>query len=97
VSIVLTDSLKKLLIETAFGLHGAAKRKFMAQTVVKLGFGGQRLAQRELAWNRDTIRKGIKELTSGITCVDNYSGKGRKKAEEHLITLLEDIQQIAGK
>ena len=62
-SIVLTDSLKKLLIETAFGLHGAAKRKFMAQTVVKLGFGGQRLAQRELAWNRDTIRKGIKELT----------------------------------
>jgi hypothetical protein len=66
----------------------------MAQTVVKLGFGGQRLAQRELAWNRDTIRKGIKELTSGITCVDNYSGKGRKKAEEHLTTLLEDIKNI---
>jgi hypothetical protein len=94
VSIVLTDSLKKLLIETAFGLHGAAKRKFMAQTVVKLGFGGQRLAQRELAWNRDTIRKGIRELTSGITCVDNYSGKGRKKAEEYLTTLLEDIKNI---
>ena len=54
-SIVLTDSLKKLLIETALQLKGAAKRKFMAQTVVKLGFGGQRLAQRELAWNRGEV------------------------------------------
>lgn len=82
------------MIETAFQLKGAAKRKFMAQTVVKLGFGGQRLAQKELGWNRDTIRKGIKELTSGITCVDNYSAKGRYKAEEHLTTLLEDIKNL---
>ncbi|WP_230967588.1 hypothetical protein [Nostoc commune] len=54
--IVLTDSLKKLLIETAFQLKGAAKHKFMAQTVQGLGLGGQRLAQSELGWNRDTIR-----------------------------------------
>ncbi len=53
-SIVLTDSLKKLLTETAFQLKGAVKRKFMAQTVVKLGFGGQRLAEQELGWNRYT-------------------------------------------
>jgi hypothetical protein len=94
VSIVLTESLKKLLIETAFQLTGAAKRKFMAQTVTQLGRGGQRLAQRELGWNRDTIRKGIKELTSGITCIDNMSGKGRHKAEEHLPNLLNDIKNI---
>ncbi|MBC6435217.1 hypothetical protein FM036_36060 [Nostoc sp. HG1] len=36
-TIVLTDSLKKLLIETASQLKGAAKRKFMAQTVQGLG------------------------------------------------------------
>lgn len=93
-SIVLTDSLKKLLIETAFQLRGAAKRKFMAKTVTQLGHGGQRLAQRELGWNRDTIRKGIKELTSGITCIDNMSGKGRYKAEKHLPNLLNDIKNI---
>jgi hypothetical protein len=29
----LTDSLKKLLSETALQLKGAAKRRFMAQTV----------------------------------------------------------------
>ncbi len=35
----------------------------------------------ELGWNRDTIRKGMKELTSAITCVENMSAKGRYKAE----------------
>lgn len=93
-SIVLTDSIKKLLTETAFQLKGVAKRKFMAQTVVNLGFGGQRLAEQELGWNRYSIRKGIKELKTGIICIDNYSARGRYKAEEHLPNLLEDIKKI---
>lgn len=61
---------------------------------MELGYGGQLLAQKELGWDRNTIRKGIKELTSGITCVDNYSAKGRYKAEEHLPHLLEDIKKL---
>jgi hypothetical protein len=44
----LTDSLKKLLSETALQLKGAAKRRFMAQTVLELGYGGQTLAAQEL-------------------------------------------------
>ena len=66
----------------------------MAQTVLELGHGGQALAQQELGWNRNTIRKGIKELKSGLTCVDNNAAKGRKKAEEHLPNLLEDIKNL---
>ena len=58
-SIELTDSLKKLLKEIASELKGAAKRKFMAQIVFELGYGGQWLAERELGWNRCTIRKLI--------------------------------------
>ena len=61
---------------------------------IGLGYGGQLLAQEELGWDRNTIRKGIKELTSGITCLDNYSAKGRYKAEEHLPHLLEDIKKL---
>ena len=93
-SIQLTDSLKNLLKETAHQLKGAAKRKVIAQTVMALGYGGQSLAERELGWNRVTIGKGIKELTTGITCVDNYRGRGRYKAEEHLPNLLEDIKNL---
>ena len=94
VSIQLTDSLKNLLKETAQQLKGAAKRKFIAQTVVALGYGGQSVAQQELGWNCVTISKGIKELTIGITCVDNYRGRGRKKAEETLPNLLSDIKKL---
>jgi hypothetical protein len=34
------------------------------------------------------------ELESGITCVDAFSVRGRKRAEEHLPSLLVDIQAI---
>ena len=94
VSIELTDSLKNLLRETVLQLKGAARRRFMAQTVLELGYGGQSLAEQELGWNRKTIRKGIRELKSGITCIDNHSAKGRKKSEEHLPNLLEDIKNV---
>ncbi|HEX9133069.1 MAG TPA: hypothetical protein VF844_12320 [Ktedonobacteraceae bacterium] len=37
-----------------------------------------RLAEQELGWNRGTIRKGQRELESGIVCLDAYSLRGRK-------------------
>lgn len=90
----LTESLKTLFIQTAKTLKGSAKRLFMARTVQELGAGGQRLAQRELGWNRDTIRKGTHELRTGLTCVDAFALRGRKPAEARLPHLLEDIRAI---
>jgi hypothetical protein len=66
----------------------------MARAVRDLGRGGQRWAERELGWNRETVRKGMHELTSGFTCVDGYALRGRKRAEEHLPALLDDIRAI---
>lgn len=63
----LTPEVKSLLIETAKDLKGSARRLFMARTVKALGKGGQRKAERELGWDRQTIRKGRHELESGIT------------------------------
>ncbi len=63
----LTPEVKSLLIETAKDLQGSARRLFMARTVKALGKGGQRKAERELGWDRQTIRKGMWELESGIT------------------------------
>lgn len=90
----LTDTLKSLFIETARTLKGSAKRLFMARIVAKLGAGGQRLAQRQLGWNRETIRKGSQELRAGFTCAGAYHLRGRKPAEVHLPHLLEDIEAI---
>jgi len=91
----LTDELKALFIDTAKKLKGNECRTFMAQAVKLLGKGGQRRAERELNWNRGTVRKGKHELESGIACEDAFSARGRKRAEEHLPNLLEDIEAIA--
>jgi hypothetical protein len=90
----LTDSLKTMLIETARSLKGSARRLFMARTVNELGEGGQQRAARELGWGRMTIRKGLRELDSGLVCLDAYALRGRKRAEDHLPNLLTDIKAI---
>jgi Rhodopirellula transposase DDE domain len=90
----LTDSLKILLIETAKSLKGSARRLFMARTVKELGPGGQPRAARELRWGRMTIRKGMRELATGVICIDAFALRGRKRAEAHLPNLLTDLQAI---
>jgi Rhodopirellula transposase DDE domain len=90
----LTDSLKAFFIDTAQGLKGSARRLFMARTVKELGPGGQRHAERDLGWSRVTIRKGRHELESGFICLDAFSARGRKRAEDHLPHLLQDIRAI---
>ena len=90
----LTDSVKTLLIATAKALTGSARRLFMARTVKELGLGGQQRAARELGWGRMTIRKGMRELDSGVACVDGFRLRGRKRAEDHLPNLLTDIRAI---
>jgi hypothetical protein len=84
-----------VLIDAAEALKGSQKRLFMAQVVQAMGRGGQRWAEVHLGWCRDTIRKGTHELRSGMTCVDAFSSRRRKPAEEHLPRLLDDIRSIA--
>lgn len=91
----LTEDLKKTYIKTAQALKGSERRQFMAGIVKSLGRGGQSLASKELDWCRDTIRKGMSELESGIPIVDNFAARGRKRTEEKLPNLLRDIRAIA--
>ena len=90
----LTPELKEFLIFTRNQLKGHERRQFMARVVSLMGSGGQIKAERELGWDRKTIIKGRKEIESGITCIDNFSGRGRKLSCEHFPSLKEDISQI---
>ncbi len=90
----LTEEVKALVLKTAKDLKGSARRMFMARTVEALGEGGQRLTERELGWNRGTIRKGMREVKHGIVCVDGFSLRGRKRSEDHLPSLLSDLTAI---
>lgn len=94
-TIKLPDGIRGALTYAANHLKGANQRMFMAETVCAIGDGGQRMAEKVLGWNRGTIRKGTHELRSGIYCLDNFSGRGRKTVEKHFPNLLEDISAIA--
>jgi hypothetical protein len=84
-----------VLIDAAKTFRASQRRLFMAKTVAAMGRGGQIWAEARLGWNRETIRKGMHELRTGMTCVDAFSCRRRKPAEEHLPRLLDDIRSIA--
>lgn len=90
----ISEDLKAELIKTAQSLKGSERRIFMARTVQAFGPGGQRFAERELGWNRATIRKGMRELERGVACVDGTRMRGRKPVEERLPNLLNDIRDL---
>jgi len=90
----ITPEIREMLNETRDNLSGYKRRHFMAQVVESMLNSSPMRAEKELGWNRRTIRKGMHELESGIRCVDYYAGRGRKRAEEHLPHLLDDIKAI---
>src|SRR4051812_26980023 len=90
----LTDSRRAWLIETAQALRGYERRRFMARTVQELGRCGQSQAERALGWNRQTLRKALRELARGVQCVDAFALRRRKCAEDHLPRLLDDIKAL---
>jgi hypothetical protein len=90
----LTESEKALYKETADLLRGSERRMFMARVVKMLGAGGQRLAEKELAWNRGTVRKGQAELERGRPFASKTHRRGRKRIEEYFPNLLEDMRTV---
>jgi len=73
---------------------GVAKRAFVAQTTIDHFEGSTRKAERTVGWSRKTVEKGLKELETGIVCVDNYKARGRKKTEVQLPNLETDIGSL---
>ena len=89
-----TDGIKSLIKSAASKLKGSARRLFMAETVRDIHSGGKSFAERELGWNRGTIRKGMHELESGIHCLDGFSLRGRRHSNKRLPNLNNDIHDI---
>ena len=85
---------KYILIESVNKLKGSDRRKALAQITKELGKGGQSFVASNFNVGRDTIRKGTHELESGFKIIDAHNAKGRKKTEEILPTLMDDIKNI---
>jgi hypothetical protein len=91
----ISEAEKEMYLETAKQLKGHARRVYMARVVKVLGPGGQWYASQEFGWDRNTIRKGTRELDTGFICYDNYAARGRQRTEERLPNLVADLRAIA--
>jgi hypothetical protein len=90
----ITEAVKTVIKSTARKLKGVQKREFIAEVTLELLDGNARKAEREFGWGRETVKKGIRELTTRIKCIDNYAARGNKKTEEKLPHLSRDIKTI---
>lgn len=91
---MLTEKVKATILDAAKKLTGPEKRAFMAKVTEDYFDSSARKAETYLGWNRETIKKGQKERETGIVCLDNYQGRGRKKTEEKLPLLENDIESL---
>jgi len=70
----------KILIKDACKrLTGHKRRAYQADIAMEYFDGSPYKAGREMGWGRECVTKGLKEAQTGIRCVDNYQGRGRKK------------------
>jgi len=90
----LTVKFRDVLDGAANFLKGAERRRFMATVVRDLGPGGQAQAERELGWDRGTIRKGERELQTGVDIPDGRAGCRRTRIDDKLPVIREDIRGV---
>lgn len=88
------SKLRPIFIEISKQLTGVSKRAFQASITVNFLNSSPRKAEAYFGWSRDAVFTGIRELETGIKCIDNFSAKGNKKTETKLSTFEEDIRSI---
>lgn len=61
------------------GLKGFAKRQYIAQMAIAYFDSSSRKMETHVGVKRKMVDLAIKELESGIRCLENFSLRGRKK------------------
>ena len=91
----ITPEIQEMLNETRANLSGYKRRHFMAQVVESMLDSSPMRADMELGWIRKTLATALDESRGGFCYIDHYHLRGRKRAEEHLPKLLDDIRELA--
>ena len=91
---MLTEQVKATFKDAARKLTGPKKRAFTAQVALDYFEGSARKTEKVMGWDRVMIQRGLDSLETGIPYADNYSARGRKKTEEILSSLEQDIRDL---
>ena len=90
----LTETVIRTIQDAAKRLTGAERRKFEAQVARDYCQGSARKAETIFGWGRVTVQTGLDELQTGVPRENRYSQRGRRKAEDKLPSLEEDIRKL---
>jgi len=89
------DKVRAVIKSASEKLTGLKKCAYQAEVTAEFFGGSIRKAEKEMGWGRETVRKGMGEAETGISCYDSFQGRGRKKTEEKLPHIEKDIRDIA--
>lgn len=88
------DVRDDLIRRAAKRLKGHQRRLFMAETTQALCGASPRQAETRFGWGRRTVEKGLRELHSGLRCLENFAARARPRWEEKYPQLAADIRVI---
>ncbi len=87
--------IKQTIKNACKKLTGFKRRSYQAEITLEYFSGSARKAELEMGWGRESVEKGLKEAESGIRCVDNFQGRGRKRSEDTIPGLKDAIVSLA--
>jgi len=88
------EKVKQVLKPIMPKLSGSDRREAAAEIALEYGKGGQTYVAEAFRMSRNTVRKGIDEIKSGIKTEDKFNERGRKKATEKLPDLENQIKAV---
>jgi len=86
---------KELIQETVKRLKSYEQRGYQAQITLDYFDGNARKAERVMEWGRKALKVGMKEIETGLRCVNRYKNTGRKRTEDKIENLSENIRSLA--
>ena len=84
----------QLIAKAAKALTGHKRRRFIAEVTIALCAGNARRSEERFGWGRATAAKGLRELASGIRCLENFAARRRPTWEERQPQLAAEIRAI---
>jgi len=88
------EQLLPSLRQASEELKGGERRRFLAQLVLDIGLGGQRLVSETLGVARETLRKGVQEIETGLIIKDDFGKRGRFKTEDTHPEMVASLRKI---
>jgi len=91
----MNNEKKELIKEAVKRLKSYEQREYQAQIALDYFQGNARKTEREMGWGREALKVGMKEIETGIRCINRYKDTGRTRTEDKIENLSEDICSLA--